>query len=417
MVKNVKIVFLGIFTVTCITFHAMRVSIHIVCPESSTTDNILRIVYDCEISLFYVLQFTFIMLYSKRIVYPSCLTHFGATVLAVTNAATFISHSTKAYFEEKGDHQKITDCLNQTITYEVYHSIKPFLDPTLLENALFAILFINDIFSSCKVRSGENNPATDQTLKDPRSVELPVNAQSLTKRPIRKWISIVCFGSIICSPYVVIRLVQSHNDHEQPFALYITQTVFFLIFKSLNYLAVIKCFYFLRRKGQQHVKSSTTSLNLSHYLILLSAFGTVIYFGLHLIASFVSREKLYLMGNIMNMMATFVQTILILQMKDYQKINDKTKISSISNMFLFLSITNLGLWVYATFIEAHFIYKQFYAVQFYGYETMLMVKNIVLPMCIFYRFKCFLAFLDLSGYFFSCICNKQTSKRGSYERM
>lgn len=383
MVHKIKIVFLFVFTGTCITFHAMKISIHIVCPEYSTIDNILRIFYDCEISLFHILQLTFIVRYSKRTIFQSCSTFFCATILVVTNASTFVFHSTKAYILETGHHEENADCLNQTITNDVFNRTKPFLDPTLLENALLGILLIYDIFSRCQINSADENQNTNDIIKNSCVFPCVVVISSL----------------IMCAPYFVFKLIQlCDNDQEQSSAFTIMQPIYFIIFKVVNGLVVSKCFYYLHVNGQKHVKPLATHLNLSHYLILFSVFGTEIEFGVYCIASIAKKETLHILGNIANMFSTFIQTILILQMKDYEKIIEKTRFCDISNMFLYLSMTNLGLWIYTTFLEAQYVYKQLYPVEVYGYQTWQSVDHLLIPMVIFYRFKCFLSFLDLSTY-------------------
>ncbi|CAC5397956.1 unnamed protein product [Mytilus coruscus] len=132
-------------------------------------------------------------------------------------------------------------------------------------------------------------------------------------------------------------------------------------------------------------------------LVVLIALGSEVFFGLNFAASVDKVEKqtvLYTVNNVLQFITTFVQTVLIIQMKDYKTINDV----SVSATFLFLALVNFGLWLYDTFLETVYFDHLYYTTLYYGQTTTMTIRHLFVPMVIFYRFKCFLSFFELSAF-------------------
>lgn len=69
----------------------------------------------------------------------------------------------------------------------------------------------------------------------------------------------------------------------------------------------------------------------------------------------------------------------------------------ISNLFLFMSFVNGGLWSYDCFFNTMFAEIEDYSSKLYGLDKWQMINHVLDPIVIFYRFNCFMFLLDKSS--------------------
>ncbi|XP_052071572.1 uncharacterized protein LOC127709912 [Mytilus californianus] len=374
-----KMLFIVIFTPCNIAYLAIKVSVHVKCtvnPENRQSLSI-HIIYECLFIVFLIFQMLFMCMSSGKNLYKSCLIHYAATIVIASNVAIVFYSSLKTHFEEILHHDAKIECFNQTIAFSIYDSSKLYLEPTVIENALLCILVIKEIFS-----------CSHDNQKD--HIETQIYA-------IRgKLMCVTVLAVVFVFPYFLLRILLLHNNDSSNH-LYFVQACTFAVLKFIMYIVLIKCFHFLLINCRNYYTTSETPLKLNHYLILFSALGSEVFFGLNFAASVDKVETqtvLYAVNNVLQFITTFVQTVLIIQMKDYKKIEDV----SVSATFLFLALVNFGLWLYDTFLEAVYFDHLHYTTLYYGQTTTLTIRHLFVPMVIFYRFKCFLSFFELSAF-------------------
>ena len=377
-----KMSFIAIFTPCNIAYLAMKVSIHLTCkvrPENKNSLTI-HIIYECFFIVFLIFQMIFLCMSSGKNLYRSCLTHYAATTVIASNVAIAFYNSVKNHFEEVLHHSDKLDCSNQTTVALVYESTKLYLEPTVIENSLLCILVLKEIFT----RSQDNE--ADNEITAP------------TYNIKHKILCIILLSIAFIFPYFLLKILLFKNRNISN-NFYLFQACAYAIVKLVMYLVLIKCFHLLAVKGTYYSKSTKTSLKLSHYLILFSAFGSEIFFGINFVAAVsVTGKKSFAVNNILQFITTYVQTVLILQMKDYKTIDDRQNAISISGTFLFLSSVNFGLWLYDTFLETEYFDKHYYTAQYYRFTTTIILRDLFVPIVIFYRFKCFISFFKLSAF-------------------
>lgn len=397
MMIKFKLLFLGLFSVACIYDLSIRITVHLTCKDYPNDENITRVVYEIFRILFHSFMFIFIVtcMFFKRVFYKNCLTHYGATILVVANASIFLYHSFKFYYEDERDNSNITmSCINDTFLRSLYEVPKPYLEPTGVENSLFAILLIKEIFSTTESTYKSRNPSPVSYDDTPDTVTThPENSESKYKALFTA-VTIILINICTC---IALFMIKHYQLGSEGYGFDIVQSIVYAIVKVAMYAAQTRCFYYLVKHGESYVHTEKVPLEFDHYLLLLSAFGSFIYFVLQFISSIrtnVAIHRIYALKNAMNIITTFTQTVLILHLKDYKNIKDKRGIFSISNTFLYLSLVNFSFWLFDSFYEAHVMYISEYTVEFYGLQTWITIRHMLFPLIVFYRFRCFLTFLE-----------------------
>lgn len=374
----VKIAFVVFFTPCNILHVSSHICIYFSCRDLQDKSVNVHIVYRVLLLVFVFLQMIFILLFSGKSLLNSCIINFSGAVVLVTNISTACYHLLAEHFEGFV-HENITDCKNYSKAYRVHERLKPYLDPTMVENSLLAILILKELYDTVEKNVLPANP------DDHLNSCMVDNSLNSTRNVFTKALLSALLGILMSVPYFVFEI---HRPFQ--FAIYM------FIVKFLTYLALIYCFILIQPNYFQKVKSVKTRLNLNHYLILISGFGSTVYFCLNVIAAFYEGSFVYLPNAVFEVVTTFLQSVLILQMKDHENMNKEEKKIVLSILFMFLSFINFGIWSYDTFFPKVYTYVS-YATKFYGYNVMVKVRHVLVPILIFYRFKCFLSFLELSN--------------------
>jgi branched-subunit amino acid transport protein AzlD len=98
---------------------------------------------------------------------------------------------------------------------------------------------------------------------------------------------------------------------------------------------------------------------------------------------------------IVRILAIYLQTVLIYQLKNYEKIDNQLSFMSIEYNVLFLSVANLMMWGVDTFLASQHVFSNDAPALFYGKRVWVNSYCLLFPFAMFYRFKCFVAFYGI----------------------
>ena len=192
-------------------------------------------------------------------------------------------------------------------------------------------------------------------------------------------IAYILFYSVLESIYIY---VPSSNTNQFSTFLY---TLFF-IGNIFRIVVIIKCFYGMSTQLKPKCcKSSNISLN--HVIIIISSVATCGYYFKEIPKLSLYMSVFHLIHCVVRNMYTILQTLLILQMKYYEKIGPQSHFCSIQNTFLFISLVNLGVWISYTFMKPRFVHQE---LKYKTYASFL--DSMWFPFVIFYPFESFIAF-------------------------
>jgi len=212
-----------------------------------------------------------------------------------------------------------------------------------------------------------------------------VNRPMTTKHMIRKCINIAA-AFLLVLPGIVLLAMRVYNKHDV--SIWIASDYCNRIETTVLVLSMLKCFYLLQTECKPTYKS--TSFGSKEYLILVSLIKSLGYYTMRLIPYIVlvhsgedNVNKIY--DYIIRILAIYLQTVLIYQFKNYEKINNQSSFMSIEYNALFLSGDNLMVWEVDTFLASHYVFSNDAPALFDRKRVWVNSYSLLFPFGIFYR--------------------------------
>jgi hypothetical protein len=88
---------------------------------------------------------------------------------------------------------------------------------------------------------------------------------------------------------------------------------------------------------------------------------------------------------IVRILAIYLQTVLIYQLKNYENIDNQSSFMSIEYNVLFLSVANLMMWGVDTFLASQYVFSNDAPALLYGKQVWVNSYSLLFPFTIFYR--------------------------------
>ena len=409
--------FLWLFTLASITESAIYFSYHLTCfTHNYETANIdQRIVCDIVLFIFRVVQTGFLTRYARYIFASSLGLYYGLLILFLTNISVIViayAHDIR-YFQDftlniTGNATLPWPCDTNSSTLNVLTAMEGFLDPAIFEYSLLTILFISEIWPK---RSETTNMIRQPScvydnfsiiehaglLQSEESVYESIQDvnRPTAKHMVWKCINIAA-AFLLVLPGIVLLAMRVYNKDD--ISIRIASDYCNSIETTVMVLSILKCFYLLQTECKSTNKS--TSFGSKDYLILVSLIGSLGYYTMRLIPYIVlvhsGEENVNRMYNyIVRILAIYLQTVLIYQLKNYEKIYNQSSFMSIEYNVLFLSVANLMMWGVDTFLASQYVFSNDAPALFYGKRVWVNSYCLLFPFAMFYRFKCFVAFYGI----------------------
>lgn len=409
--------FLWLFTLASITDSAIYFSYHVTCfthnYENANIDQ--RIVCDILLFIFRVVQTGFLTRYAKYTFASSLGLYYGLLILFLTNISVIViayAHEMR-YFQDfslniTGNATFPWPCDTDSSALDVINAMEDFLDPAIFEYSLLTILFISEIWPKRSETTNmiprhtcvyDNFSITEHTglLQSDENIYESIQDVNhpTAKHMIWKCLNIAA-AFLLVLPGIILLAIRVHSNHDV--SIGIASDYCNSIEITVMVLSILKCFYLLQTECKPTNKSS--SFGSKDYLILVSLIGSLGYYTMRLIPYIVlvhsGEDNVNRMYNyIVRILAIYLQTVLIYQLKNYEKIDNQSSCMSIEYNVLFLSVANLLTWGVNTFIASQYVFSNDAPALFYGKRVWVNSYSLLFPFAIFYRFKCFVAFYGI----------------------
>ena len=409
--------FLWLFTLTSLTYSAIYFSYHLTCfTHNYETLNIDEsIACDILLFIFRVVQTGFVTRYAKYTFVSSLGLYYGLLILFLTNISVIViayAHEIR-YFHDftlniTGNATFPLPCDTDSSAFDVINATEDFLEPAIFEYSLLTILFISEIWPKRSETANmirrpscvyDNFSIIEHTglLQSEESIYESIQDvnRPTAKHMIWKCINIAA-AFLLLLPGIVLLAMRVYNKDDV--SIRIASDYCNSIEITVMVLSILKCFYLLQTECKPTNKR--TLFGSKDYLILVSLIGSLGYYTMRLIPYIVlvhsGEENVNRMYNyIVRILAIYLQTVLIYQLKNYEKIDNQSSFMSIEYNVLFLSVANLMTWGVNTFLASQYVFSNDAPALFYGKLVWVNSYSLLYPFAIFYRFKCFVAFYGI----------------------
>ena len=218
--------------------------------------------------------------------------------------------------------------------------------------------------------------------------------QNIT-HPMSFFLAIV-FGIAINLPLLVSDFVLLFilRDNE---VVFIAWEVIVCVYKSIMLIMSICIFIHLTKRSEPNGHSKKLTAN--EYILIFSSAGSVALLTFGIIAGIqlrTVRGNLVLADCLIDIVAIYVQTVLIIHSERKKPRNEINTCCATEHLILLLAICNFVFWAIDSFID--FRYKKDLHIEnkYFGEATWEKIRDILYPILIFYRFH---ASIDLYGFF------------------
>lgn len=410
----IKLRVLWLFGFACIVYAILNLAFHVDCLNRSLPLRHIgeSISYDAISILFFIIQTGFLTLYADLRLNSSVAVYYAMLFLFLTNIAVICRVCASSFAQiQEVKHNKShvskdnkTFCQYNSSIYQIVDKTA-FLEPVFCEYALLSILFLSEMWpiayenaenlklntlninsSRCKNDNSETDPliprGSDQNHDD-------------SMNRTRKFINI-SFGTILMIPSFVLYFL--HEKFRNDSGLLLAKTAYISIEATIFFLFIIKCFYGIQ--SQCLPKDGRSTFNVTDILLAVCSVGTIAYYCMKLISiTFCHLDETVYSLSIYNIVilviATYFQTVFILQIKNYVKNTAMTTWSSIEYTCLLLAFENLFTWAFDSFVSSENMFSSVSEMEYYGEDSWIILYTFIFPFVIFYRFLCFVSFYDL----------------------
>lgn len=396
---KLKLKFLLLFCLGNIAYQALTLAMHITCK---IYQDVLQIALYFGITwLFHILQTTFIYYFSRFRFVNFLSLYYSLVILFIANISMWTQQSIASYkagnipLDLNISSDIASPCENDTTLTNAIVLLKPYLEPVLLEYCLLSLIFISEMWPKEITHNDrrEIQEAFSFEYEASTDSQMLLSGESISYRHVlspwnRASIITLTIGAIYSASFVIMQCILIYIPETRPFLSDASFSYFFLG-NCVKTALLIKCFYAFSSQLQPTVRPRKL-MNLNHFIILASSVVTCGYYGVEIIAltrlSGTFHEIKYIVNALIRIVATILQTIFILQMKQYRKTGNSGSILSIENTFLFLSCVNFGIWFSYTFLTPRYMNKLNQTTRF---------EHSWFPLIIFYHFECFISFYKL----------------------
>lgn len=396
---KLKFKFLLLFCLGNIAYQALTLAMHIECK---IYEDVLQISLYFGITwLFHILQTTFIYYFSRFRFVNFLSLYYSLVILFITNISMWTQQTISSYkvvhipLDLNVSSDIDSPCENDTTLLSATIFLKPYLEPVVLEYCLLSLIFISEMWPKEIVHNDRTEIQEAFSTEYEASVDsqMSLSGEIISYLHVRSsWnrasIITLTIGAIYSASFIIIQCILIYIPETRSF-LSVTSFSYFFLGNCVRTALLIKCFYAFSSQLQPTVRPGKL-MNLNHFIILASSVATCGYYCVEIITLTRLSNSFDEIKNIVNalirIVATILQTIFILQMKQYRKTGNSRSILSIENTFLFLSCINFGIWFSYTFVSHRYRNKL---------NQTTIFEHSWFPLVIFYHFECFFSFYKL----------------------
>lgn len=435
---KIKLRFLWIFTLArtahgCLYLTSSVDCLHMRYSDEKNEQEIVSIVF---IVIFSLIQTGFLTFFCQYKFHSNLTVYYSLLVIFMGNISIFVSAFVNTLKEIQEDTNNVTinshtdniSCSETSSFHKVVQKVRPFLEPTVCENALLSILFLIEMWPNTNIHSftydqlnrrphdshtyltinethgGDEDPYEEVVIDE----NSPIYRRHSYKRNdilsrhfsyvnsshrTRKFLGI-SFPVLINIPAIVLYGLKINGNKNLTMPLNVYNDVAL----TLTFIFVVKCFYDMQ--AQCIPTSNFQSLNGHDKMLITSYLGTLAYYTMRLSSNIFlipSGDIRYavIYQYIVYIFSTYFQTIFLLQMRNYEKIGSRSTLFSIEYTTILLSFDNLITWFIDTFISSQYVFRSDASFQLYGRAMWIGFYTFLFPFVIFFRFKCFVLYYGL----------------------
>ncbi|CAG2218600.1 unnamed protein product [Mytilus edulis] len=408
--------FLWLFTLASMTYSVIYLAYHIDCFRGyfDLLNVRERIVCDCLLFIFRFVQTGFLTQFSRRSFVNNLGSYYGLLILFLANISVIVIEfvhelqDIRDYSVNSTTNSSLI-CLTNSTTVHVMQSVESYMDPTVLEYSLLAILFVSELWPkrsndkrkySCVYDSMNTEESTRLILSESNehmNRQMSINCVPNEPRDRTLAFIVVASAVLINTPCIILFALRIYGPGnpsvDKTLNIYNSTEVTVLLF------VLFRCFYLIQTDCMPTEK--IYKYVSKDYMILVSFVGSLVYYTMRLIA----YAKLFhddntngvkLFSYVIMIFAVYLQTVFIFQMKSYERIRSPiSNCMSIEYACLFMSMNNLIIWGTDSFLASSIVFATDAPTLLYGKQVWVTCYFLLFPIVMFYRFKCFVAFYGL----------------------
>ena len=380
-------------------------SYHLVQSYVSIPWNILLFAFSC-------LETAFVSKFCKTAVVGSLLVYYGMIFIIVANLSIWfdsILGQELHYFNSNNGTQTNLEVESFNCTYKatvvcLAENAFPYLFPIVAEFCLVSTGFLFRIWSTAKKNMTYDSLMTttrdrEETLPLLKFDYIEIDQQPSILNGDSRKPSYSCLSATLGMLFVIILIILEvailiENGEDKLGELYKSLEIYRLVFTVTMLGLVFLGFGLLY--GQCIPINTPRHLSAGEFILLFSLLGMVMFLLLGVVAGIKhsSTGSWSTAENVVLLVVVYFQTVFILQSYRYRRYR-RLDCLSIKNVFMLLSVMNLGLWFNDSFLQNRVPYIHAVYHKMYSHQAWTFMNAILFPIVVFFRFDCSMMLYEL----------------------
>ncbi|KAJ8312344.1 hypothetical protein KUTeg_009717 [Tegillarca granosa] len=423
--SSLKLKFLWSFGFASIVWKILGIIYFIKCQSTNNAHRNLTLTFDFVFIIYVIVELVFISYFSNYNFNSNIFSHYALTIILTCNTVgwffsfTLVSNnlfatanSNATFLVDFGDNCVNSNTNTSTGIQQVMHNLYPYFYPAFVQYFLLASSYILVMLISTVNENDEreldkmyrNRPLTYREIISFADDHVPNEDDSLLgktdtlNRSSSYQLSILItftVGVAIDLPLIIGGLYLEFVG----FSVHVYLEWYKTFFLTLVFVVVIIGF----TKLNGFIFSFETTVRGRHFVLLMSAFGVMIFHAFGILAGFSlegNSARLTAFNCLLNVLLDFYQTVFIIHSQHIEKDKKSQKsVWSIHEICLLLSFANFGLWL----INSVWLNRMQKTVTpasiYYGRNIWSTIMQTVGTIAIFFRFNCAISMHALYSYF------------------
>ena len=383
----------------------ISISYHLAQSYVSIIWNILLFAFSC-------LETAFVTHFCNTAVVGSLLVHYGMIFIIVANLSIWFDSvlgQERRYFNSNNETQtnfevESFNCTNTATVVCLAESAFPYVYPIVAEFCLVSTGFLFRIWATAKMTMTRkflinSTRHKEETLPLLNSEHFKIDQVSSVLDEYSRELSFPYLSATIGMVFVIILIILEaailiENGEDKLSDLYKSLEIYRLVY-TITMLGLVFLGFGLLY-GQCIPINTSRHLSAGEFILLFSLLGMVMFllFGVVAGIKHSSTGSWNIAENVVLLVVVYFQTVFILQSYRYRRYR-RLDCLSIKNVFMLLSVMNLGLWFNDSFLQNRVPYIHAVYHKMYSHQAWTFINGILFPIVVFFRFDCSMMLYEL----------------------
>nr|XP_022337858.1 uncharacterized protein LOC111133628 [Crassostrea virginica] len=420
---GLRLKFLWLFCVGLIVRAALSIAgrVHNISISHHLARSYVSILWNLLLFIFSCLQTAFISYFRNTEIIGSIFVHYGMIFIVVANISIWfdsILAQEKHVFHSSNETTQVNgvesyNCTNIASVVCLAESAFPYVYPIVAEFCLVSTGFLFRIWSTAKKTSIKKFLMTPTCpneeslpLVNSEYVEIgkPTSFQDESRRKSALLYLSAAIGVVLVIVLIIfVTAILTEKGEDKLIGLYKSLEIYRLLYTVIMLGLVFLGFGLLY--GQCVPVEIHRQLTTGEYILLFSFLGMVMYLMYGVVAG-INYSGLFISSwsiaeNILLLVVVYFQTVFILQSYRYRRYR-RLDCLSIKNVFMLLSVMNLGLWFNDSFLQNRVPYINAVNYKMYTQQTWDFMNGTLFPIVVFFRFHSSMILYELHHMYRSC---------------